>query len=301
MLRTIDPAELGLRLRAARVAKGMTQTDLAGEEVSVGYVSRIEAGHRRPNLQVLTDLCRRLGTPVEQLLMGVAPQDLEHIRLTLDFAELSLESGQPQAAEAQAREARELAEAASLKDLVYRARYLLARSLEAQGFVDDAIIELESLIVPMTGGVMRIKAGIALSRCYRESGDFGRAVEVGEHMLEHLADTPLDTSDEAVQLAVTVAAAYYVRGDVGQAVRVCRKAMAKAENSRVVHGPGLGILEREHLRGWARRGNATRSRWPSGPWPFWPRDRTLATSPGCAPSSASCSCGWTRPRSRRPR
>ena len=96
LLRTIDPAELGLRLRAARVAKGMTQTDLAGDEVSVGYVSRIEAGHRRPNLQVLTDLCRRLGSPVEQLLMGVAPQDLEHIRLTLDFAELSLESGQPQ-------------------------------------------------------------------------------------------------------------------------------------------------------------------------------------------------------------
>ena len=48
-------------------------------------------------------------------------------------------------------------------------------------------------------------------------------------MLEHLADTPLDTSDEAVQLAVTMAAAYYVRGDIGQAVRVCRKAMAKAE------------------------------------------------------------------------
>ena len=99
LLRKIDPAELGHRLRAARVAKGMTQTDLAGADVSVGYVSRIEAGHRRPNLQVLTDLCVRLGTPVEQLLMGVAPQELEQIKLTLDFAELSLESGQAQAAE----------------------------------------------------------------------------------------------------------------------------------------------------------------------------------------------------------
>jgi transcriptional regulator with XRE-family HTH domain len=50
LLRKIDPAELGQRLRAARVAKGMTQTDLAGADVSVGYVSRIEAGQRRPNL-----------------------------------------------------------------------------------------------------------------------------------------------------------------------------------------------------------------------------------------------------------
>ena len=229
LLRKIDPAELGHRLRAARVAKGMTQTDLAGADVSVGYVSRIESGHRRPNLQVLTDLCVRLGTPVEQLLMGVAPQELEQIKLTLDFAELSLESGQAQAAEAQAREALEQAEGASLKELVYRARFLVARALEAQGFVDDAVIALETMLSPRVGTVMHIKVGIALSRCYRESGDFSKAVEVGEMILEQLADTPLDSSDEAVQMAVTLAAAYFERGDTSQAVRVCRKAVTKAE------------------------------------------------------------------------
>ena len=229
LLRKIDPAELGHRLRAARVAKGMTQTDLAGADVSVGYVSRIESGHRRPNLQVLTDLCVRLGTPVEQLLMGVAPQELEQIKLTLDFAELSLESGDAPTAELKARDAREAAEAAALKEHVYRARFLIARSLEAQGLVDDAIIELETLFSPRVGSVMQIKVGISLSRCYRESGDFSKAVEVGEMILDHLADTPLDSSDEAVQMAVTLAAAYFERGDTGQAVRVCRRAVAKAE------------------------------------------------------------------------
>ncbi len=229
LLRKIDPVVLGQRLRAARVAKGMTQTDLAGTDVSVGYVSRIEAGHRRPNLQVLTDLCQRLSTPVEQLLMGVAPQELEQIKLNLDFAELSLESGQSQAAEGQAREALEQAEQASLKELAYRARFLIARSLEAQGFVDDAIIELETLLSPRVGNVMQIKVGIALSRCYRESGDYTKAVEVGEMVLEQLSDTPLDGTDEAVQMAVTLAGAYFVRGDIGQAVRVCRRAIAKAE------------------------------------------------------------------------
>jgi tetratricopeptide (TPR) repeat protein len=229
LLRKIDPAELGQRLRAARVAKGMTQTDLAGAEVSVGYVSRIEAGHRRPNLQVLTDLCVRLGTPVEQLLMGVAPQELEQIRLNLDFAELSLESGQAPTAELQARDALEQAEAAALKELAYRARFLIARALEVQGMVDDAIIELETMLSPRVGNVLQIKVGIALSRCYRESGDFSKAVEVGEMILDHLADTPLDKSDESVQMAVTLAAAYFQRGDTSQAVRVCRKAIAKAE------------------------------------------------------------------------
>ena len=229
LLRKIDPAELGQRLRAARVAKGMTQTDLAGADVSVGYVSRIEAGQRRPNLQVLTDLCVRLGTPAEQLLMGVAPQELEAIKLNLDFAELSLESGDPQTAELQARDARDAAESGSLKEHAYRARFLVARALEAQGLIDDAVIELESLLTPRVGNVLQIKVGLALVRCYKTSGDFAKAVEVGEMLLEHLEDTPLDTTDEAVQLAVSMAAAYYFRGDVAQAVRVCRKAMAKAE------------------------------------------------------------------------
>ena len=207
----------------------MTQTDLAGADVSVGYVSRIEAGQRRPNLQVLTDLCVRLGTPVEQLLMGVAPEELEQIKLNLDFAELSLESGDPQTAELQARDARDTAEAASLKEHTYRARFLVARALEAQGLIDDAVIELEALLTPRVGNVLQIKVGLALVRCYKESGDFAKAVEVGEMLLEHLTDTPLDNTDEAVQLAVSMAAAYYFRGDVAQAVRVCRKAMAKAE------------------------------------------------------------------------
>jgi tetratricopeptide (TPR) repeat protein len=229
LLRKIDPAELGQRLRAARIAKGMTQTDLAGSDVSVGYVSRIEAGQRRPNLQVLSDLCSRLGTPVEQLLMGVAPQELEQIKLNLDFAELALESGQATSAEFQAREAVELAETASLKELAYRGRFLIARALEVQGMVNDAIIELETLLSPRVGNVLQIKVGIALSRCYRESGDFSKAVEVGEMILEQLEDTPLDSSDEAVQMAVTLGAAYFARGDISQSIRVCRKAIAKAE------------------------------------------------------------------------
>ena len=48
-------------------------------------------------------------------------------------------------------------------------------------------------------------------------------------MLADLDGTPLESADEAVQLAVTVAAAYHVRGDTGQAMRTCRKAIARAE------------------------------------------------------------------------
>ena len=229
LLKEIDPAELGRRIRAARVARGLTQAELAGAEVSIGYVSRIESGQRRPNAGVLEELARRLGAPVEQLLAGTAPRLTDEVRLTLDFAELSLESGEPVEAEARAGEAWARARAASLEDLADRARYLHARALEAQGRLDDAIVELEELVEPGGGGLLQIRAGIALSRSYRESGDLAKAIETGERLLDRLADTPLANSDEAVQLSVTLAAAYFERGDAGQAVRVCRRAVAKAE------------------------------------------------------------------------
>jgi transcriptional regulator with XRE-family HTH domain len=229
LLKEIDPGQLGDRLRSARVAKGWTQTQLAGEHISVGYVSRIESGQRRPNLAVLDDMATRLGVPVDHLLRGVTAREYDEIKLTLDFAELSLESGQHLEAESQAREALDRALIGSQEELAFRARYLISRALENLGSMDDAILELEPLVGAREGGILRIKCAIALSRCYRESGDLGKAIEVGEKVLAQLAGTPLDSADEAVQMAVTLAAAYFERGDSGQAVRTCRKAVTKAE------------------------------------------------------------------------
>jgi tetratricopeptide (TPR) repeat protein len=229
LLKELDPAELGQRIRAARVAKGWTQTQLAGEDISVGYVSRIESGQRRPNAQTLEDLAARLGVPTEHLLRGVTAREYDEIKLTMDFAELSLETGEHVEAERQARDAVERASVASQEELVFRGRFIVARALEGQGNIDDAILELEPLVRSRQGGVLRIKAAIALCRCYRNSGDYAQAIEVGERVLAQLNNSPLDASDESVQMAVTLAGAYYVRGDVGQAVRICRKAIAKAE------------------------------------------------------------------------
>lgn len=229
LLQEIDPAELGHRIRAARVAKGLTQGDLAGETVSIGYVSRIESGARRPNAKVLEQLAARLGTSVEELLSGVAPRELDEIRLELDYAELSLESGEAREALTRSDEALALARKAGLAEFIDRGRYLRGRALEALGEVDDAIIELETLIAEGGTGLLRIKAGMALSRNYRESGDFAMAIEIGERLLDELAGTPLARCDESVQLSVTVAAAYHERGDTRQAVRLCRRALLKAE------------------------------------------------------------------------
>ena len=73
------------------------------------------------------------------------------------------------------------------------------------------------------------QAAVALSRCYRESGDLARAIVTGERHLDALRRLHLVESDEAVQLLVTVAAAYFERGDVAHAVRMCWRAIEQAE------------------------------------------------------------------------
>lgn len=229
LLKQADPAQLGRRLRAARVAQGMTQSAVAGDGLSVAYVSRIESGQRRPTAKVLTELALKLAVPVETLLGGPAPHEVDEIRLLLDYAELSLESGEPREASVRLREAIERLESSPVDALHRRARFLDARAEEALGNTDGAIIALEDLLEGHATGLLRIQAGIALSRIYRESGDLGRAIDSGESVLAELEELGLDSCDEAVQLAVTVAAAHFERGDSGHAVRICRTAMAKAE------------------------------------------------------------------------
>src|SRR5690242_20843915 len=96
--RTLDAAELGRRIRNARVAAGLTQAALAGEDVTPAYVSRIEDGQRRPEFGLLGRMADRMGTTLEALLVGDGSPESLAQALALDHAELSLAGGEPRAA-----------------------------------------------------------------------------------------------------------------------------------------------------------------------------------------------------------
>lgn len=231
LLEQTDREALGRRLRSARLARGLTQGEVAHKIMSVAYLSRIEAGHRGPTYPLLVSLAKRLDVTMESLLGEPDRRVVDEIRLALDYAELSLESGQPEDAETHVTRALEQLATSRVDGMRDRARLLHARSLEATNREDDAILELEELVDDgKADGVTRIRAGIALSRIYRESGDLGRAIECGQRVMTYVEEAGLDACDEAVQLAVTLAAAHFERGDTGHAVRMCRKAITRAES-----------------------------------------------------------------------
>jgi HTH-type transcriptional regulator, quorum sensing regulator NprR len=59
------PVTLGERVRAARRELGMSQAQLAGQELTKGFISQVEAGLVRPSLRSLQIISGRLGRGIE--------------------------------------------------------------------------------------------------------------------------------------------------------------------------------------------------------------------------------------------
>jgi tetratricopeptide (TPR) repeat protein len=226
--RAVDPALIGQRIRNARVAAGLTQEQLGEGAASAAYISRIEAGNRRPGTVLLTHVAQRLGTTVEALVADEGPGPGVEIELNLDYAELALKSGDPSAAVAGAEEALGSPDGVP-KALVVRARSIRAAAYEAQGSYQRAIAEFEWLVAHAPKGLTWIGMAMALSRCYRESADFSRAVETGKAASAEVERLGLAGTEEAIRLTINTASAYMELGDLDRAIRICEEAVEQAE------------------------------------------------------------------------
>src|SRR6266511_2307462 len=66
------PNGLGARVREARRERGMSQAQLAGEELTKGFISQVESGLVRPSVRSLQIIAARLGKSLDYFL-GDAP------------------------------------------------------------------------------------------------------------------------------------------------------------------------------------------------------------------------------------
>src|SRR2546430_5073779 len=84
------PESIGQRLRRLRLEGQLSQRELSSPGVSYAYISRIEAGARRPSVKALRQLARKLGVSVEYLETGSDLRDVDKRELRLADAELEL-------------------------------------------------------------------------------------------------------------------------------------------------------------------------------------------------------------------
>jgi tetratricopeptide (TPR) repeat protein len=104
---------LGARLRKARLARNLTQSEVAQQRFSVSYISAVERGQIRPSLGALEKLSERLRVPLSDLLRddseldvtyplpmerGGTPDERDEIESKLLFAPVLARSGRPEEA-----------------------------------------------------------------------------------------------------------------------------------------------------------------------------------------------------------
>lgn len=69
-------ARFGQKLRELRLARGMSQAELARQaEVTTNYISRLEGGGAEPGIDLVARLALALGVPVADLLPALPIQD----------------------------------------------------------------------------------------------------------------------------------------------------------------------------------------------------------------------------------
>lgn len=137
----------GDRLYRLRAQRGLSQRQLAGAGVSYAYISRLEAGDRRPSVRAIRLLARELGVTPEYLETGIDMPLAEQLELRLADAELRLRLG-----EASNRELDELrfvlaeAEGAAESELATRARSALGLAAFNAGREHEAIEHLRRVV-----------------------------------------------------------------------------------------------------------------------------------------------------------
>jgi transcriptional regulator with XRE-family HTH domain len=173
-----SPAAVGVRLREARLAAGMSQRELSFPGCTAVYVCRIERGDRVPSLQVLRELARRLDVDEDYLATGAtgggqADRLLEaDVALRLDQLELAehlytqaLESGLDRGLRARA-----LGGLGEIDLHAGRIDEAVERLEEARGLLGDCVVDQAAV-------------ADALARAYATRGEYEAAIGVLEHAL----------------------------------------------------------------------------------------------------------------------
>ncbi|WP_432841204.1 helix-turn-helix domain-containing protein [Dactylosporangium sp. CA-092794] len=218
------------RLKRIRLARGLTQRDVASDSVSVSYVSLLESGRRTPTPDTISALARTLGCSVAELT-GEKDHPAEMpTALNVRLGQIALEADDAGLAE------EHFASALAAPDLDPLARSDIAigraRALEAQGRLAEAAAMYESLVreaMHTPAYLASLNVVISWCRCLYEIGELNRVIEIGTGVMRELDRLEAWQSDAAIQLLATVAAAHFELGDIGQSERLLREGMERAE------------------------------------------------------------------------
>jgi tetratricopeptide (TPR) repeat protein len=222
---------IGQRLRRLRLERRLSQRELAGPGVSYAYISRIEAGARRPSVKALRMLARKLGVSADYLETGSEIRESDERELRIADAELELRLAEStEEAEKKLLSLRDDAIAAGDGIAASRANIALGLAAAASGRNAEAVERLESglELFPVSPSA-RPDLFATLGRAYAGIGHPERAVELFERCLAEIDEASPDDTAAHVRFTTYLSYALTDLGDLGRAQSVLDAALLHAD------------------------------------------------------------------------
>ncbi|MFF2525092.1 helix-turn-helix domain-containing protein [Streptomyces liangshanensis] len=197
----MEQPDFGRRLKELRRARRLSQATLAGEEISTGYLSRLESGARHPTERVVTYLVGRLA--VERSAFDVPPRSGSLAQaLSLATSSDSDETVEGLiAALDRAEDAEPLPRWQALW-IVSRYRQRRGEHAEERAALEELVRIADELALPE----LRCRARSRLARSLRGTGEVTRAIDVAAHAYRLATRGELSVPDVGTALQTLVAA-----------------------------------------------------------------------------------------------
>jgi tetratricopeptide (TPR) repeat protein len=218
---------IGTKLKEARVARGLTQQQLAQGVASKGFVSLVERDLLNPSLPKLRLLADRLGRPLAYFVQDVPDQDVDYLRKT---AELAIRAREPDRALKVIKEAAGLPMTANERADLERLRgvALLATGKRAKALASlYAAAELAPPDDPELNASIFTELGAALGGGER----FSASLETNLRALQWLDRAKHGDPDLRARLLTNLANDSYRLGDTVGAIDYLRQALTVATDA----------------------------------------------------------------------
>lgn len=229
---------LGERLKAARVAQGLTQERLAAGVATKGFISQVEHNQTTPSLPRLRLLAERLGRPLSYFLDSLPPADGEYV---MKAAELAVKGGEPTRALALLDE---IAEDELAADERADARRLRGVALRAAGRHSQGLRTLQEAAAMAPADNPEVSAAIyaEIGAALGEQELFNASVEASLRALNWLDRSRHPDLDTKARVLTNIARCWYQLGRTAEAATYFEQALAVATN-----GESLVRMAKAHM------------------------------------------------------
>jgi len=233
---------LGERVRSARREAGLSQAQLAGDELTKGFISQIESGLVRPSIRSLQHIAQKLGKPLDYFIGDEPLAATKRVTFHHLAAEAAAERLDWPTAEIEASAGLEVAtdvtERAAFLRLLASAALYQARREEAFDFVTQGLALLDVTKHPVDVARLLYVRGLA----YGDAGQLVASTEAFETVRDIVERYEILDPRLRARVAVALGTTYRRLGRTTKAIASYESALATASRANELKLAAQGFM-----------------------------------------------------------